>query len=248
MNLLEKINFAAGLPALEYNKTTYIADSHFGIEAFLKTKGVNSKKDHENLKKLKEFSNEFDSKKLIVVGDFKHGINGYEKGEKNIILEYLNELNYTEIIVSKGNHDSEIEELLEIEQRLKIMKPEGFTHDKIGVFHGHATPSKEVLETKLVFLGHNHPVVKEETGKIPCWVHGKRKNNNYFLLFPAFSSLAQGFPINSIEKTSDLMGPFFKKEEVSYEEIKVNTINGIALGFLKNIPKTKPKKPKEQDY
>ncbi len=248
MKILEQLNFASGLPALEYKKTTFIADSHFGIEAYLKNNGVSMNRDKENIRKLNEFSKEFNSKKLVVIGDFKHGTNGFEKGEKQIIFEYLRELEYKEIIVTKGNHDSKIEELLELEPRLKIEKPEGIVFDKIGIFHGHAIPDKKVLGQKLVFLGHNHPALKEETGKIKCWVHGKRVNGNYFLLFPAFSSLAQGFPINSIQKASELMGPFFKQENVDYKEMKINTINGISLGFLKNITAVKPKKVSEQDY
>ncbi|ELY96954.1 metallophosphoesterase [Natrialba chahannaoensis JCM 10990] len=180
-----------------------IADYHAGYEAGLRyERGVdvpsNAAERRERLFSLIERTS---PDRLVVLGDLMHSIGdpgGAERGE----LEYLFEsepLQSLAVTVVKGNHDGAIETWLGADAdasaaaalsssssspssptSLTITPGDGIAlgDGSVGVCHGHTWPSREVLESDVLCLGHEHPCVRVEDevggGRVEqVWLRGR---------------------------------------------------------------------------
>jgi metallophosphoesterase superfamily enzyme len=105
---------------------------------------------------------EYQPDTLILIGDVKQAITRMTIEDWRVIPEFFEKLQslIDEIIVILGNHDGELEPLTP--PTVKIVASPGLTigqRPQIGLFHGHAWPSPEVLSSDILIMGHLHPVV-----------------------------------------------------------------------------------------
>ena len=67
----------------------------------------------------------------------------------------------TKTIIIPGNHDGNLEAVLPRSVLLSNVMGTVFEdgEDKVGLIHGHAWPSQDVLECNVMIMGHNHPAI-----------------------------------------------------------------------------------------
>ncbi len=164
------LNYDVLTPAFPYpalilkknsEKTLIISDLHIGWEVSLAKNGIHIPSQTPNL--LKKILNLMEIHKptsLIFLGDVKHTVTGAELGEwKEIpnLFEKISEITQ-DIKIVKGNHDGNLEPL--VPRNVKFISAKGtLLTGNIGVFHGHAWPSFELLKSNYMLMGHLHPVI-----------------------------------------------------------------------------------------
>ena len=96
---------------------------------------------------------------LIVLGDIKDAIISTSMEERKDISEFFEKIQeeVTDIQVVLGNHDGNLEPILP--ESINIVSPTGIIFGDVGLFHGHAWPTPELLECKSLVTGHIHPTV-----------------------------------------------------------------------------------------
>jgi len=142
-------------------KILIISDLHIGWEASLAEQGIHipsqTPKIMEKIVKLIEV---YKPTSLIFLGDVKHTVTGVEIGEWQDVPDLFEKMSkhVLDIKVVQGNHDGNLEAL--VPRNIEIINAKGtIVLDEIGIFHGHAWPSFELLECKHLVMGHLHPVV-----------------------------------------------------------------------------------------
>jgi putative SbcD/Mre11-related phosphoesterase len=226
---------------LKEEKCLVAAELHLGIEYEILKNGfyVTSqfKKFFDHFKRLIQKT---EAKKLILVGDVKHevpGLNPREIKELPKFFEKINEM--VEVILTKGNHDAQIEDLI---QNVKIHGARGFKFGKYGFFHGHAWPSTKLLKCKYWFIAHLHPCI-EIKGKFGSkifrrvWlkgfvnkkeVHkkfGKKVGKIKVIVLPAFNNL-----VGCANIKENLESKFF-----DFKNAEVYLLDGTYLGKVKQL-------------
>nr|AGF93360.1 metallophosphoesterase [uncultured organism] len=224
--------------ALKIEKTLIIADLHIGYERELEKKGVHLPSQTEKMvdnviRKLEE--NEFN--KLIIVGDLKHNIPQATWQEYKEIPKAMEQWLriVDEIHILKGNHDGNISKYVPSE--VHIHDSSGSVIDGIGYFHGHANPSKEVVESGMVIIAHNHPTVTlvdslDNKQKEQCWVRFNYRKDDLEgrgIIIPHYNPLLGGVSINE----NEYLGPFLRNEDIFGEEIYL--LDGTYIGKKENL-------------
>lgn len=245
------IRFIKDKPAIlisdrKHGKILAIADIHLGIESELYKKGVvispQSKKLQDDILSLVKMTK---AKKLVIIGDLKHKIPGISFRELKEIPKFINPISRkVEIILVKGNHDTELEGMLP--KKVKVYGSKGFRIGPYGFFHGHAWPDKELLECDNLFTAHIHPTVEfvDDFGfRIveKVWVMGKLKKKTIkerykttpsgdlnTLIFPSFNPIITGVPLNS--KRTKYMGPLLSSGAFDVKKSEAYMLNGTLLG------------------
>ncbi len=218
-------------------KALAITDLHFGIEFELKKKGINLPNQKEKfLEILREAKNETKANKLIIVGDVKHKVPGISLRELKNLKEFFEEISKDfKIYIAKGNHDDRIEDILE---NAKIFSSRGFKIKEFAFFHGHAWPFSKLWNCKFFIVGHLQAAVEireknvKEVKRVIIRAKPKVKKGNVreIIILPSFNEFAGSFIIN---KNKELTGIF--KKIIDLENSEVFLLNGISLGFLKEL-------------
>src|SRR3989338_1783305 len=127
--------FLTNYPAMVIKGYLVIADIHIGITKELKDAGVLLPSQVEKLaKQINALKRVAKAKKLIILGDFKHDIPRISWQERVEIPKLLSLLKFQRIVITKGNHDGNIEKLID-DKRVKIKK--AYTLGDYIFTHGH---------------------------------------------------------------------------------------------------------------
>ncbi|SDQ52527.1 metallophosphoesterase [Natronobacterium texcoconense] len=149
-----------------------VADYHAGYEAGLRyERGVDvPSRAPDRRERLLSLLERTDPDHLVVLGDLMHSIGdpgGAERGELEVLFESFPPT--LSVTVVKGNHDGKIETWLVDDSEygdgpadVTVVPGDGIAIDGIGVCHGHTWPAREVLESEVICLGHEHPCVRLE--------------------------------------------------------------------------------------
>ena len=144
-------------------KILVVADLHIGWERVWSESGIYVPSQADKLrKKLLSLVEKYKPDRLILLGDVKQAITKVSMEEWREIPEFFEALteHLDEVIVIRGNHDGDLEPLTT--PTIRILPSTGLTigsNPSIGLFHGHAWPSPEVLSSEILVMGHIHPVV-----------------------------------------------------------------------------------------
>ncbi len=212
-----------GKPCLIFKeKYLVLADVHLGYEIELLRKGINVPSQTEKIiNEIIQIGKDFDLKKLIIVGDFKHNVPKVSYQELKEIPEAIKKLaeNFDQVIIIKGNHDGKLEELVPKLDNVKITKE--MRIGKVVFTHGHRKPR---FEGKLYIIGHNHPVYYYLTsiGEIvyeKVFIYGYAERFQVLIL-PAFNPLIGGY------EPGNFNGPIAKKI-IDYD---ILNLEGIIIG------------------
>ncbi|MBU5575443.1 MAG: metallophosphoesterase [Candidatus Aenigmatarchaeota archaeon] len=224
-----KLKFVLNEPAILINKTLVIGDIHIGYEYELESYGIHIPNQTERIiKKIEKIIKETKAKKLILLGDIKHFFKGISFNEFKDLPNFLDKLSEKiELIIVKGNHDGNIEDLVE---NIKVYDASGFRDNNIYYFHGNGKPKEDYKKCKIILMSHVHPLIKFSSGNSVmyerCWIISENKNSKLIIL-PAFNDLLGGVSINS-EKIELING--FK-----FEESKIYLLDGTYIGKIKEI-------------
>ena len=142
------------------NRTLVVSDIHIGWERLLTQKGVHIPSQTPKIKNmLLRLIKESKPNQLIVLGDIKDAIISTSMEERKDISEFFEKIQeeVTDIQVVLGNHDGNLEPILP--ESINIVSPTGIIFGDVGLFHGHAWPTPELLECKSLVTGHIHPTV-----------------------------------------------------------------------------------------
>ncbi len=222
-----------------------VGDLHIGIEADLRYRGiVMPSQTHRMESELKELVEGVD--RLIIIGDVKHQVPGSTKQEHMEVPRFFNSLlnHYPRIDLVKGNHDTDIERMLP--SRVTVHDQGGMVLDDVGFVHGHAWPSTEVMSSRLLVMGHNHPVVIFEDGLHHnqverCWVRCRFKgpSERYSqlpeeaIMVPALNRSLGGGPVNL--EGPRMLGPLLVNELLDLDNGQVYLIDGLYLGTVSSL-------------
>lgn len=140
--------------------TLVITDLHIGWEMTLADSGIHvPTQTPKLLKKLKAIIYHYKPHELLIIGDVKHTVATAELSEWQDIPDFFNEIrkHVSRIQIVPGNHDGNLEPLLP--EGVEVLPSSGIVKDGVGFFHGHRWPSMEVLNCKILVMGHVHPII-----------------------------------------------------------------------------------------
>jgi hypothetical protein len=222
-----------------------VADLHIGIEHEIYKDGISIPSQASVMKKrIEKLISEYKAKKLVLLGDVKHNIPLPSRQELREVPEFIKYFSQKlPVTIVKGNHDGDIEEFVkgvEIKKDLKI--------ENIGLAHGHAWISKELLSCEYLILAHEHPAIefRDRLGYRSiehCWLICKPKKKDFeekygekcrikkVIVMPAFNLIVGGMVFNKTDFSP--LGPNFKFLE--WKNAEVFLIDGTYLGKLKNL-------------
>lgn len=224
-----------------------IADYHAGFEAALREEeGVHVENRAENRReRVFELLDRTAADRLVVLGDLAHsfgGPHGAERGEIEVLVERAP----VPVTVVKGNHDGGIEAILDDRPDVTVTPADGVRIDDVGLAHGHAWPSADVLSAPVVCVGHEHPHVRLEDdvggSRIePAWLRGRLNPAAFaerypettidgrLVVVPAFNELVGGTWIN---ESDGFLAPFLPE---GLREGEAFLLDGTRLGTYREI-------------
>jgi putative SbcD/Mre11-related phosphoesterase len=229
-------------------KTLIVADLHIGLEAELRESGINLPSQTQKMAEhLIGLCKETEVHDVVIIGDVKHNVPLTSRQEYFEIPKIFEELKeyVSEVHITPGNHDGNLKYYLP--PWVNIHGTKGFVHKKIGFFHGHTWPAKDVMKCKHVVIAHEHPTILfiETLGERDfrqCWVKAhffeKAIQDRYpnsspeLIIIPTFNHLCGGIALNSQEK---LLGPIMTNNLVDMDGSEVYLLDGTFLGKLKDL-------------
>ncbi|RLF14399.1 MAG: hypothetical protein DRJ66_06095 [Thermoprotei archaeon] len=241
-----------------------IADIHLGFEESLEEKGVNLPSQTSKLiAKAIKLIQKNKANRLIILGDLKHQVPGMSKRELNEVITFLEAIKdmHTEILFIPGNHDGGLPDVIEEMGLAKVCDSRGIMLRTIGgrvigLTHGHAWPSDEVISNAdVLIVGHTHPVVElvDTLGYRylePVWVKVRVNQDvlkdKYYdnvdavklkcvIVEPHFNTFLSGNIINRPDVMRPLLGPLLESDAIMIEEAEIFLLDGTYLGTLRNI-------------
>ncbi|MFW9768267.1 MAG: metallophosphoesterase [Candidatus Thorarchaeota archaeon] len=244
-----------------------ISDIHLGFEVSVsQEKGVEFPPQYPViLKRIESLIKKHSASHLYIIGDVKHSIFTDDYSNWEIIPEFMEGLTkIVETTIIPGNHDGVLEPLLPRTVTLTDVHgiALGSKEESVGLFHGHTWPSHEVLDTKMIVVGHNHPTVRRlrdasvpEIGRssrkrlgriIPVIVQSKLDKNcarrNMGILENLDDTVCTVVTLPSFNElfagmpinqpSSNFHGPLFENMCVNLPESEVYSIDGLFLGSI----------------
>jgi len=250
------IRFLTDIPALFISdkKILVISELHLGLEYDLYKSGIRipsqRRKFEETIEQLIKLTK---AKTLIILGDIKHKVPGSTIREDVEIPRFLENLKEKiKVILIKGNHDDNIEGI--VPSGVKIYGSRGYKIGEYGFFHGHAWPSKKLMECDYLFMGHVHPAIEFKDlfgfrSFLSVWLKGKlnqklvkekyklkKTGKLNAILLPTFNNILGGAVLNRIEKGKHT-GPLFVNKIFDLNSSKIYLLDGTYLGILKELKK-----------
>jgi len=248
------IKFITNYPAtfIKDKKILVISDLHIGLETQLLRSGI---KIHKQVEKFKEIIDKLieltNASTLIILGDLKHKVPGAYFQELRDIPKFLEYLSTkVKVLVTKGNHDDGIELL--IPHGVKLYSSRGFKISKYGFFHGHAWPSKKLMQCDHIFIGHIQPAVefRDKLGyrsRQQAWLKTKLNQeiikNRYkikktgklnLIVLPAFNNLTGSLNVTGEKKLS---GPLLANNIFNLGDAVAYLLDGTYIGDIKSLKK-----------
>lgn len=212
----------AAVTDLGGERALVLADFHAGIEQALRYEHgveVASRAEHRR-EHVHRLLAETDADRLVILGDFMHSIGGPGGAERGEIEVFLESLSIPTMIV-KGNHDGDIESVIEHARsprtpgeipNVTVTPGSGSRIGEVGFCHGHSWPASEVLGARVICVGHEHPRVRltDEVGgsrSERVWLRGQLGRKAFadrieawtdtdLIVFPAFNELMGGTWVN----------------------------------------------------
>lgn len=245
-----------------------VSDIHLGFHDELsKLSGISFPSEHRSmLKKLKTLIEKHSVSSLYIIGDLKHTISPDSSFNWQTIPNFMTQLSEnTDVILIPGNHDGAIESLLP--RNIKVADVRGVvlckTEDcSIGLVHGHAWPSPEVIDSRMIVIGHSHPSLTR-TRVVSARLPGRQTRRRYAGPLPVIlrsrlnkNCLRENIGIPQGQEDSDgvlitlpsfntlisglplnqqgakLQGPLFESGCVDLPTSEVYSIDGVFLGSV----------------
>jgi len=140
-----------------------IADLHLGFEYELSKMGISIPYQTGRLMdELRSIIRAYSPRRLVVLGDLKHGVPITSFQERREVPEFFISLSkeVEHMVVIRGNHDGGLQDI--VPQGVDMVSSKGLVlgnEFKVGAFHGHAWPGTKLLGCDLMIMAHSHPTV-----------------------------------------------------------------------------------------
>ncbi|MFB6171803.1 MAG: metallophosphoesterase [Haloarculaceae archaeon] len=232
----------AGGPAL------VVADYHAGLEQSLRRDGVELRdRAAERREALLSLLDRTGATRLIVLGDLATAI-GEPSGDERTELESLLDALPVPVTLAKGNHDGEIETVLDRFPDATVTPAHGTRLGNVGFAHGHTWPAPTVIEAPTVCVAHEHPMVRLEdevggTRAERVWLRGRLDPAPFedhagqdcavdgdLVVFPAFNDLTGGTWVNVREQ--GFLAPFLP---AGLADGEAYLLDGTRLGDYRTV-------------
>ena len=235
-----------GSPALflKEESALIMSDLHYGVEAEMLRSGVwvpnrSTSRTEKILKLIKENK----AKKLILLGDVKHQVPHNSKQQRTDLEQFFMAVTrIVDVEIVPGNHDGGLADIAP--DNVKFHESVGCTIGNIGLSHGHAWPSQEVMNSEILVMGHEHPAFsfRDRVDKLhsePCWLRAPmidheryEKVPDLLIVMPAFGELA-GRTMN--REPLKGLGPILRNGLADLSKARVETLEGLEFGELGNL-------------
>ncbi len=235
-----------GSPALflKEESALIMSDLHYGVEAEMLRSGVwvpnrSTSRTEKILKLIKENK----AKKLILLGDVKHQVPHNSKQQRTDLEQFFMAVTrIVDVEIVPGNHDGGLADIAP--NNVKFHESVGCTIGNIGLSHGHAWPSQEVMNSEILVMGHEHPAFsfRDRVDKLhsePCWLRAPmieheryEKVPDLLIVMPAFGELA-GRTMN--REPLKGLGPILRNGLADLSKARVETLEGLEFGELGNL-------------
>lgn len=246
-------------------RSLIISDLHLGWEISFAEKGIFiPSQTSRMLTRLLSVIENQKPDRLVIIGDVKQSIPRISLEEWRTIPLFFERLEsaVSEVWVAKGNHDGDLEPLTP--PSVRILPSSGFTlgeAPRVGLFHGHAWPSTEVLTSNLLVMGHIHPVLwfQDNMGLWmvrQVWVRascqGSRLTESLrrlrhlsdtavtagfpdsrVTIMPAFNDLLGGVSVNTFK--GRLLGPLLGSRCIDLASAELYLLDGTYLGEVQQL-------------
>lgn len=244
-----------------------ISDIHLGFEEELAdNRGVKFPPQHPViLARILNLVKKHGISHLFIIGDVKHTILADSDYNWEIVPEFMENLvNHVETTVIPGNHDGNLKALLPRSVDITDVRGLliGSKKDQIGLLHGHSWPSAEVMNAKMIVIGHNHPTIRRfrdasvpelgrssrrrYAGTVPVVLKSKLDKNcvrramgvlEDFNDEEALLVTLPGFNellsgVSVNSPKSEFQGPLFENQCATLLDSEVFSIEGIFLGSV----------------
>jgi len=266
---MTNVRLLTPLPVLQIDydseRSLVISDLHLGWEISFAEKGIFiPSQTSRMLARLMTIIENQKPDRLVIIGDVKQSIPRISLEEWRTIPLFFERLEtaVSEIWVAKGNHDGDLEPLTP--PSVRILPSSGFTlgeDPRIGLFHGHAWPSTDVLTSQLLVMGHIHPVLwfQDNMGLWmvrQVWVRALcrgshltkslrdhqqlseddgpvRLADSRVTIMPAFNDLLGGVSVNNFK--GRLLGPLLGSECIDLPSAELYLLDGTYLGEVQQL-------------
>lgn len=160
-------SFPALLIEEDDEKIIVISDLHIGWEAAFSQEGIHiPSQTGKLLRRLEALVDVASPTSTIILGDLKHTVERMMLEEWRDVPHFLEQaLKLTpKIKIIPGNHDGNIDALLP--PKVELLPAAGIKVGDIGLVHGHAWPSPNLLGCQGLVIGHVHPqiILTDELG------------------------------------------------------------------------------------
>jgi hypothetical protein len=248
MTTVEPIpNHAGAIADLDGERALVIADYHAGIEAaFRAERGVELDSNAgQRRDRLQSLLDRVDPDRLVILGDLMHSIGAPGGAEREEVEQLLDVLATVPTTLIKGNHDGALESWVET---VSVTDGSGLCLGSVGFAHGHAWPSRAVLEADVLCIGHEHPCVRleDEVGgrRIDqAWLRGPLRRYPFvdrhedldwrrpeLIVVPAFNRRVGGTWVNVEDQT--FLAPFLPQ---GLDDATAYLLDGTRLGPYRSI-------------
>lgn len=242
MNLVPVHGFAA--LHIPDHSALVLSDLHYGVEAEMLRGGVwIPNRSTARTEKVIKLIKQTNVNRLILLGDVKHQVPHNSRQQRRDLEEFFMAINrIVDIEIVPGNHDGGLD---------AIAPSDVIFHDStggiigdIGLAHGHAWPSQDVMNTKILIMGHEHPALsfRDRLDKLhsePCWLRAPMIEHERYervpeqlIIMPAFGELA-GRTMN--REPLKGLGPVLRNGLADLSKARVETLEGLEFGELGNL-------------
>lgn len=235
-----------GAPALELPaaRALVLADLHYGIEAELLRGGVwVPNRARERTARVVELLRRTGAERLLLMGDVKHQVPHSSHQERRDIADlFAATTRLAQVEVVPGNHDGMLDQFAP--EAVVFHPSEGVVVGGVGLHHGHAWPSAEVMGCETVLMGHNHPALAfrdrlDRRHTEPCWVRAPMLPSERYattprtlVVLPAFGELA-GRTVN--REPFGGLGPLLRHGLADLPRARIETLEGLDFGELRHL-------------
>ena len=217
------------------------SDLHLGFEGALQEKGIRiPSQTNLVLVDLLKIVERVKARRIILLGDVKHGVPSASHMEWRHIPGFLRELSsrVSSLEIVMGNHDGDLLPLTP--RNIKMRPPQGLRVGNSWLVHGHASPAKAAEKARFLVMGHVHPAI-ELTDRFgfktiqPVWLKCRASRLPLeVIVMPSVNGMVGHLVVNRMRNDKRL-GPVFRWAKIAIEDCEAYALDGTLLGRIEDL-------------
>jgi len=228
-------------PGILIGSVLVVSDLHLGFEGSLQEKGIRiPSQTNRVLVELLKIVERVRARRIILLGDVKHGVPSASHMEWRHIPGFLRELSsrVSSLEIVMGNHDGDLLPLTP--RNIIIRPPQGLRVGNSWLVHGHAAPAKGAEKAKFLVMGHVHPAI-ELTDRFgfktiqPVWLKCRALRLPLaVIVMPSVNGMVGHLVVNRMGHDKRL-GPIFRWAKIDIDDCEAYALDGTLLGRIEDL-------------